>query len=53
MHRTTDRFWRRIERLPISIQEVARKNFELLKKDSRHPSLQFKEVGDFWSARIS
>jgi len=34
------------------IQELARKNFNLLKADSRHPSLHFKKVGDFWSARV-
>jgi 3-deoxy-D-arabino-heptulosonate 7-phosphate (DAHP) synthase len=27
-------------------------NFELLKGDTRHPSLHFKKVGKFWSARI-
>lgn len=29
-----------------------KKNFELLKRDSNHPSLHFKKVGKFWSARI-
>jgi hypothetical protein len=26
--------------------------FELLKRDPSHPSLQFKKVGRFWSARV-
>jgi hypothetical protein len=31
---------------------LAKKNFQLLKRDRNHPSLQFKKVGKFWSARI-
>jgi hypothetical protein len=31
---------------------LARKNFKLLKQDCRHPSLQFKQLGDCWSARV-
>jgi hypothetical protein len=27
-------------------------NFGLLKRDQRHPSLQFKKVGRYWSVRI-
>jgi hypothetical protein len=26
--------------------------FELLKAESRHPSLHFKKIGKFWSARV-
>jgi hypothetical protein len=52
MHRTTPRFWDCFEHLPEPIQELARKNFELLKKDSTHPSLHFKKVGRFWSVRV-
>ena len=39
MHRTTTRFWRYFEKLPVSVQEVARQNFQLLKTNRRHPSL--------------
>ena len=52
MHRTTPQFWRRYRRLPESVRELAAKNFQLLKTDPRHPSLQFKKVGGFWSARV-
>ncbi len=52
MHKNTKRFWRCFDELPDSIQELAKKNFELLKRDSNHPSLHFKKVGKFWSARI-
>jgi hypothetical protein len=31
---------------------LADKNFALLKSDPRHPSLQFKKVGRFWSVRV-
>ncbi len=51
MHRSTDHFWGLFERLPESVQKTAKKNFELLKIDSSHPSLHFKKVGKFWSIR--
>ena len=52
MHRTTPQFWKRFYALPQDVQELARKNFELLKSDPRHRSLQFKRLGDYWSARV-
>lgn len=52
MHRTTPRFWKLFDELPEAAQSTARKNFELLKRDPSHPSLQFKKVGKFWSARV-
>jgi hypothetical protein len=52
MHRTTDRFWRSFARLPQSVQEVARENFELLKQNPAHPSLRLKKAGTLWSARV-
>lgn len=51
MHRASARFWTLFERLPESAQRVARKNFDLLKENSSHPSLHFKKVGKFWSVR--
>ena len=51
MHRTTLRFWIQFERLPESVQRVARRRFRLLKSDPRHPSLRFRKVGRFWSVR--
>ena len=53
-HRTLPRFWKRYEQLPKEIQELADKSFDLLKSDSNHPSLHFKQVnshGKLWSAR--
>jgi hypothetical protein len=52
VHRTTPQFWKRFDALPKEVQELARKNFKLLNQDSRHPSLQFKRLGDYWSARV-
>ncbi|NOK59561.1 MAG: hypothetical protein GFH27_549285n85 [Chloroflexi bacterium AL-W] len=52
MHRTTPRFWECFEDLPDPIQNLARKNFELLKQNIQHPSLHFKKTGSFWSARV-
>jgi hypothetical protein len=51
-HHASPDFWACFSALPQHIQEVARKNFELLKQDPTHPSLHFKKVGDFVSARV-
>ncbi len=52
MHRKTERFQKCLDNLPAQIQELAKKNFILLKANPRHPSLQFKKIGMFWSIRI-
>jgi hypothetical protein len=52
MHRTTEKFWQRYQRLPSDVRDLADKSFQLLKDSPRHPSLQFKRVGEFWSARV-
>jgi hypothetical protein len=36
----------------VEIRSLAKKNFQLLKADHSHPSLQFKKVGKVWSARV-
>jgi hypothetical protein len=41
-----------VENLPSAIQQVADKNFELLKVDPRHPSLHLKKAGEYWSVRV-
>jgi hypothetical protein len=46
------RFWTTCEALPSSIRKLADANFALLKRDPRHPSLQFKKVGRYWSVRV-
>jgi hypothetical protein len=52
MHRTTERFRAALASLPEPIQRIARQNFELLKSNPAHPSLHFKKIGTFWSARV-
>jgi len=51
-HFTTPRFWRCYNALPKPIQDLARKNLELLKKDVHHPSLHFKKIEKYRSIRI-
>jgi hypothetical protein len=51
-HHATDRFWQCYEALPGDIRNLANRNFEKLKQDPEHPSLHFKKVGRFWSARV-
>lgn len=52
MHKATVRFWNCFYSLPEQVQQLARKNYELLKENPRHPSLRFKKVGKLWSARV-
>jgi hypothetical protein len=51
-HFTTPEFWQHFNRLPVEIQQLARKDFGLLKRDPRHPSLRLKKAGAFWTARV-
>ena len=51
-HRASKKFWQHYNDLPQDIQDLADKNYELLKASPQHPSLHFKKVGDFWSARV-
>jgi hypothetical protein len=51
-HRATPRFWSCYRALPSEIQQLADRSYELLRSDSRYPSLHFKKVGQFWSARV-
>jgi hypothetical protein len=51
-HHASPGFWKSFAKLPVEVQALARRNFELLKRDPRHPSLHFKKVGRYWSVRI-
>lgn len=51
-HHATPRFWQHYRSLPEDIQRIADKSFELLRNAPKHPSLHFKKVGRFWSARV-
>ncbi|MYH80401.1 hypothetical protein F4009_04925 [Candidatus Poribacteria bacterium] len=52
MYKATSEFWECYSNLPPSVQQVADKNFELLKRDPKHPSLNLKKVGIYWVARV-
>jgi hypothetical protein len=52
MHKATEKFWEKYRNLPLGIQRIADKNFELLKTNPKHPSLHFKKIDKFWSVRI-
>ncbi|HJX27592.1 MAG TPA: hypothetical protein VJ885_06735 [Thermoanaerobaculia bacterium] len=51
-HFASPEFWELYRELPRPVQNLADKNFELLKADPRHPSLHFKKAGRYWSARV-
>jgi hypothetical protein len=51
-HHATPSFWACYRALPAAIQHLADQAYERLKQDPRHPSLHFKKVGRYWSARV-
>jgi len=51
-HHASRRFWEHYHALPAEVQRLADANYQLLKSDPRHPSVQLKKVGRFWSARV-
>jgi len=51
-HHASPDFWDSYRALPAPVQRLADKAFDLLRADPRHPSLHFKKVGRFWSARV-
>ena len=51
-HFASSNFWRAYEGLPSHIRNLADKNYAILKENPRHPSLNLKRVGRFWSVRI-
>lgn len=51
-HHASPDFWACYHSLPNEVQQLADRAYELLKRDSRHPSLHLKKVGRYWSARV-
>jgi hypothetical protein len=51
-HTASARFWKAYAALPAQVRRLADSNFELLKSNPTHPSLQFKKIGLFWSVRV-
>lgn len=51
-HYTSSDYWKHYHELPADIQALADKNYELLKANPRHPSLQLKRIEELWSVRV-
>lgn len=51
-HFASPRFWDCYRGLPGPVQKLADRNFELLKANPQHPSLHFKKIGRYRSARV-
>lgn len=51
-HHAAPEFWERYDALPPEVQKLADRAFTRLKADERHPSLQLKKAGKFWSVRV-
>jgi hypothetical protein len=51
-HHAAPEFWACYRRLPAEVRALADKSFDLLKSNSRHPSLHYKKVRDLHSVRV-
>ncbi len=51
--KAVESFWKDYKRLPGKIRKAATKQYSLWLQDPKHPSLRFKKVGDYWSARVT
>jgi len=51
-HFASPDFWTCYRQLPAVVQELADRNFELLKADPSYPSLHFKKIGIYRSVRV-
>ena len=51
-HYASRGFWTAYNALPETQRKIADKNFDLLKENPQHPSLHFKQAGQFWSVRV-
>ena len=52
IHHASPAFWTAYRALPEDIRNLADQAFARLKDDPTHPSLHFKKVGRFRSARV-
>ena len=51
-HRASRRFWQSYHCLPVEVRRLADQSYQLLQQDPRHPSLHFKKIGRYVSARV-
>jgi hypothetical protein len=45
--------WEHFQALPADIQVQANKQYSLFEANPNHPSLRLKEIGPYWSVRVS
>ncbi len=54
-HLALPMYWQHYRRLPEPVRKLADEKFRLLKANSRHPSLHFKQISgkqQLWSVRV-
>lgn len=51
-HHASPDFWACYRSLPEDVQKLADQAYAHLKEDPQYPSLHFKKVERFWSARV-
>jgi hypothetical protein len=51
-HRASPRFWKAYRRLPSEVRALADRGYALLKADTTHGSLYFKNIGDWQPVRV-
>lgn len=51
-HYASPSFWAAYRELPQAVRERADGSYDLLKRSPAHPSLHFKKVDRYWSARV-
>lgn len=51
-HFATPEFWFHYRQLPAEVQQLANKNFAILRQDPQHPSIRLKKIGAYWLARV-
>lgn len=51
--RATRKFWALYLRLPPDVRRISLKQYRLWIQNPRHPSVQFKKIDAYWSARIT
>ena len=51
-HFAAPSFWDCYHEFSAPIQQLADKNYQLLKQNPNHPSLHFKKVKRYWSVRV-
>jgi hypothetical protein len=51
--RATANFWAAFNQLPGDVRQLAAKQYRVWLDNPHHPSVRFKKVGSYWSARVT